>query len=112
MSTPTRPLLPQTFPSGDRLLRPIENFLALRREPHIALAALHDGNAQFFFKMANTGGKSGLRYATDLRRACEVLLSRERDQVFELTDEHGLVACFPRIAGRHQRALTRAGRPL
>src|SRR5882757_2290265 len=90
MSARARGLLTKTFPGSNSLLCPIENSLAFRREPHIALTALHDGHAEFFFKMTNPGGQGGLRNAADFCRTGKMLFPRERHQIFKLTNEHGL----------------------
>src|SRR5882757_2669284 len=92
MSARARGLLTKTLPGSNGLLCPVENSLAFRREPHIALTALHDGHAEFFFKMTYRGGQGGLRDAADFCRAREMLFSRECHQIFKLTNEHGLAA--------------------
>src|SRR5882757_6446347 len=92
MSARARGLLTKTLPGSNGLLCPVENSLAFRREPHIALTALHDGHAEFFFKMTYPGGQGGLRDAADFCGAREMLFSRECHQIFKLTNEHGLAA--------------------
>ena len=52
------------------------------------LAALDDGNTQLLLQLADAARQRGLRDVAGLRRAGEVLFTRERCEILELADIH------------------------
>src|SRR5690606_12994440 len=71
-------------------VRPGQHPLALRRQAVEALAARHDGHAQFLLELPDSPRQRGLGDAAFARGAREVLLPREGNQVLQLTDVHGV----------------------
>jgi len=69
-------------------MRPFQHALALGRQPDVALAALDDGNAQLLLQLADAARQRGLGDVAGLRRAGEVLFTRERCEILKLADVH------------------------
>ena len=69
-------------------MRPLQDALAVGREPVKTLTALDDGDAEFLFELTDAAGERGLRHVTGLRGSREVLLTRERHEVLQLADIH------------------------
>jgi hypothetical protein len=73
---------------GADQVRPFDDPLAFTGQPMEALAALDDRHTEFLFELTDAAGERRLRHMTGLRRAREVLLACEGDQVLQLTDVH------------------------
>src|SRR5580658_5008657 len=63
--------------------------LALRREAEIAMPALDDRRAEFLLELTDRRRQGRLRDVAGLGRAAKMLLARQRDEIFELPDQHG-----------------------
>ena len=81
----------------DDALRPGEHALALRREAEKAVAADDERRAKLFFELADAGRKRGLGNMALGRRAREMAVSRDGDEIDQLADEHsgGSVKTMP-----------------
>ena len=71
-------------------MRPEHDPLALAREALEALAAPHERHAELGLELAQTRRERRLRDVARARRAPEMTLALERDEVLELAREHGL----------------------
>ena len=69
-------------------MRPEHDALALAREPLEALAAADERHAELGLELAQTRRERRLRDVARPRRAPEMTLALERDEVLELPREH------------------------
>jgi hypothetical protein len=69
-------------------MRPFQHALAFGGQADVALAALHDGNAQLLLQLADAARERGLRDVAGLGRAGEMLFARKGSEILELTDIH------------------------
>ena len=74
---------------------------ALRRQADEAVAALHDGRSKIFFEQADRRRKRRLRDMAGLGGPAEMLFTRQRDKILELTQHHW--ALSRRIGGARSR---------
>ena len=70
-------LLLEGRPAVEDLVRPAQNTLPFRRQAEIALATLHDGNAEFLFELANAPRQCRLADIASGRGTREVLFAGE-----------------------------------
>src|SRR6185312_6185504 len=68
---------------------PHQDPLALRRESLESLAALHDEDAELLLQVLDAGGERGLGHLARGRRAREMPLDRQRQEVAKVSCEHG-----------------------
>ena len=61
---------------------------AIRRETMKPLAALDDSDAKLLFKLSDASQQSRLRHMAGLRGTREVLLTRERHKILQLSNIH------------------------
>src|SRR5688500_9661556 len=80
----------QRSPVIEDRVRAFQDPLTLRREPVESLTAFDDRNAQLLLELPNAAGERWLRDVTRVRRAGEVLLTRQRNEVLELADIHAV----------------------
>ena len=87
---------------------PQQQLLALLRQPHEAVIADHQPDAEILFELLDRGRERRLRDAARLRRAREVLLARERNEVGQVAYQHGRVFYhMPRCAEQLRAAARR-----
>ena len=93
-SRPVRPLsisvkpAPKILDLGENPVGVLQGDLPLRRQAHISVAALDDRRAEILFEQTNGGRKGRLRHVAGVRGAAKMLFSRERREIFELTEHH------------------------
>src|SRR5262249_4826704 len=73
---------------------PLQYPLALRREAAESRAALYQQDPERLFQLLDAGRECGLAHARSLGRPAEMLLTRERNDVFEFVD-HDRNGCIP-----------------
>jgi len=68
---------------------------AIRHETMKPLAALDDSDAKLLFKLSDASRQSRLRHMAGLRGTREVLLTRERHEILQLSNIHRPSRCPP-----------------
>src|ERR1019366_1016701 len=73
---------------GKHPLSPREHSLTFRCESHKSLPPLHDENTQALLELLDAGSERRLRDVACRCRSSEVTFARERNDVFEVPDDH------------------------
>ena len=79
---------PQILRLRENAMRVLDRHPALGRQPDKAMAALDNRRPEILFEEADRRRKRGLRDMAGLGGAAEVLFSRQRHKIFELTQHH------------------------
>src|SRR4029079_14449927 len=90
-----RQLVPEAVVVGQDAVRPEHDALALACEPLEVLPAAHERHAELGLELAQACRERRLRDVAGTRRAPEMALTLERDEVLELPREHGLSLASP-----------------
>ncbi len=88
--TQTREIFPQAAVVGQNLAPPREHAFSLRSQPHKMMPPDHEPGFEVFLKLANGGGKCGLRHIADLGRAREMPFAGESHEIGKVPNQHSL----------------------